>query len=90
MSYALTCTLVPCVTAQVVTDATFEEMVLKSDIPVLVDFWAGPADNACHIIDTSVTLVCCLVGGGSERERYLKALLRGAMVRAVPHDCAAH
>jgi len=24
-----------------ITDATFDEVVLKSDKPVLVDFWAG-------------------------------------------------
>ena len=27
--------------AQAITDATFEELVLKSDKPVLVDFWAA-------------------------------------------------
>ncbi|RZJ57859.1 MAG: thioredoxin, partial [Flavobacterium sp.] len=27
--------------AQAITDATFEEVVLKSDKPVLVDFWAA-------------------------------------------------
>ena len=44
--------------ALAITDATFEEVVLKSDKPVVVDFWAawcGPCRMVGPIIDEIAT-----------------------------------
>ena len=41
-----------------VTDATFDEVVLKSDKPVMVDFWAawcGPCRMVAPIMDQLTT-----------------------------------
>ncbi|HAZ64286.1 MAG TPA: thioredoxin [Armatimonadetes bacterium] len=45
-----------------VTDAAFEEVVLKSDIPVLVDFWA-PWCGPCRMLGPIIEKVADKVAG---------------------------
>ena len=44
-----------------VTDASFEQDVLKSDVPVLVDFWA-PWCGPCRMVAPVVEEVSTLYG----------------------------
>ena len=50
--------------AAAVTDASFEQDVLKSDLPVLIDFWApwcGPCRMVAPIVDEIATEFECKI-----------------------------
>ena len=64
--------------AAAVTDASFEQDVLKSDVPVLVDFWApwcGPCRAIAPVVEELAGQYDGKVKFGSRRNRKIVNVL---------------
>ena len=73
---------------EVITDANFEEKVEKSDIPVLVDFyadWCGPCKMMAPVVESLSEKYAGKVAFGKLNVDENRATARRFRVRSIPY-----